>query len=314
MTNTYQLIQDDAFSWLERRAANSIHAVVTDPPYAVIEYSAEHLSKRKNGKGGIWRLPQNFDGVKRSPTPRFTVLTPSHHQKITEFHSRLAPLLFKVLTPGGHAIVASQNLLSHLVVVAFTRVGFEMRGQIARVVRTLRGGDRPKGAHRKYAGLSVSPRSCWEPWLIFRKPCEGTVRANLRKWQTGALRRPATESPFTDLIVSGPARGTERELAPHPSLKPQAFMRQIVWAALPLGEGVILDPFMGSGSTVAAARSLGLESIGIELRHEYYKLAQKAVRKLGTVKANSQDESAADAKGQTPQTMRKANQRTRHPS
>jgi len=50
------------------------------------------------------------------------------------------------------------------------------------------------------------------------------------------------------------ARGEERKIAPHPSLKPQAFMRQLVRAALPLGRGVILDPFMGAGSTVAAAK------------------------------------------------------------
>lgn len=49
-------------------------------------------------------------------------------------------------------------------------------------------------------------------------------------------------------------------------LKPQDFMRQIVRAALPLGKGIILDPFMGSGSTIAAAAYLGLASIGLEVK------------------------------------------------
>jgi DNA modification methylase len=56
----------------------------------------------------------------------------------------------------------------------------------------------------------------------------------------------------------------ERDIADHPSLKPQSFLRQVVHAALPLGEGIIVDPFMGSGSTVAAAEALGLHSIGVE--------------------------------------------------
>jgi hypothetical protein len=47
-------------------------------------------------------------------------------------------------------------------------------------------------------------------------------------------------------------------------LKPQAFMRQIVRAALPLGEGVVLDPFMGGGSTIAAAVAVGYASVGVE--------------------------------------------------
>ena len=60
------------------------------------------------------------------------------------------------------------------------------------------------------------------------------------------MRLSDTE-PFRDLIYSSPARGFEKQVAPHPSLKPQDFMRQIVRASLPLSEGLILDPFMGFG-------------------------------------------------------------------
>jgi DNA modification methylase len=283
----YRLYHVDAFEWLATRDTASIHAVVTDPPYGIIEYTSEQLRKRRNGKGGIWRLPQNYDGCERSPMPRFTVLTLADHARIREFHGRLAPLLYKVLVPGGHVILASQNLLSHLVVAEFVNAGFEIRGQVARVVRTLRGGDRPKGAHIRYAETSVSPRSCWEPWLIFRKPCDGLVRENLQRWGTGALRRQSTDKPFSDLIYSSPARGLERAYAPHPSLKPQAFIRQIVWAVLPLGKGLVLDPFMGSGSTIAAAKHLGLKSIGLELDEEYFLMARAAVPKLARLRVNA---------------------------
>jgi site-specific DNA-methyltransferase (adenine-specific) len=282
----YRIFHMDAFRWLARRKANSIHAVVTDPPYGIVEYTPRELSKRRQGSGGIWRLPQNYDGHQRSPMPRFTVLGTSDLSRITEFHERLAPHLFRVLVPGGHAIIASQNLISYLAIRAFKDAGFEIRGQIARVVKTLRGGDRPKGAHKVYRGVSVSPRSCWEPWLVFRKPCEGRVRDNLEKWGTGALRRPVNGTPFVDLVESSPARGTERELAPHPSLKPQAFMRQIVWAALPLGKGTILDPFMGSGSTVAAAECLGLKSIGLEVDKDFFQLAKGSIPKLARLPVN----------------------------
>jgi DNA modification methylase len=276
----YKIYHIDAFEWLANRRRASIQAVVTDPPYGIIEYTPEQLSKRRNGNGGIWRLPQNYDGHKRSPMPRFTVLTSTDHLRIREFHSRLAPLLYKVLVPGGHVVLSSQNLLSHLVIQEFIDAGFDMRGQIARIVKTLRGGDRPKGAHKKYANTSVSPRSCWEPWLIFRKPCQGLVRENLRRWGAGALRRESEHKPFSDLIPSSPARGQERLLSPHPSLKPQAFMRQVVHATLPLKKGIILDPFMGSGSTIAAAAACGLRSIGLEVDAIYFKLATRAIPAL----------------------------------
>jgi hypothetical protein len=71
--------------------------------------------------------------------------------------------------------------------------------------------------------------------------------------ETGGLRRISPLEPFTDVIRSAPTRAEERAIAPHPSLKPQAFMRHIVRAALPFGIGIVFDPFMGAGSTIAAA-------------------------------------------------------------
>jgi site-specific DNA-methyltransferase (adenine-specific) len=279
----YELVRSDAFEWLEIRKACSIHGVVTDPPFGLVEYTAVELSKRLNGGGGIWRLPRSYDGYKRLPAPRFTVLTRRDLDEIERFHSRLAPLLYKVLVPGGHVIIASQNLISHMVSGSFCRSGFEVRGQIARIVKTFRGGDRPKSAHDVYPDISVSPRSCWEPWMIFRKPCEGLVKDNLKKWGTGGLRRPHRERPFMDVISASPARGREREMAPHPSLKPQVFMRLLVSAVLPLGRGVILDPFMGSGATIAAAEAVKLRSIGLEMNEEYFRMAKKAVPQLASL-------------------------------
>ena len=96
-------------------------------------------------------------------------------------------------------------------------------------------------------------------------------------------RRPAPNErrgPFGDVIRSAPTRATERALAPHPSLKPQAFMRAIVRAALPLGEGTLLDPFAGGGSTLAAALAVGYSSIGVELDPAYFRVASRSVPRL----------------------------------
>jgi site-specific DNA-methyltransferase (adenine-specific) len=60
-------------------------------------------------------------------------------------------------------------------------------------------------------------------------------------------------------------------------------MRQIVAAVLPREEGVILDPFMGSGATIAAAHALGFRSIGLEISPEYYRLAKRGVPRLAAV-------------------------------
>jgi len=279
----YEIYLADAFEWLAKAEPNSMHAVVTDPPYGLLEYTEKELDKMRNGKGGVWRRPPSFDGCIRNPLPRFTVLRAEDKGRMKDFFSNLAKKLMPVLVPGAHVFIATNPLVSYLVYDPFIEAGFEKRGEIIRVVSTLRGGDRPKNAHQEFSDVTVIPKSCWEPWGLFRKPCEGRVQDNLRKWGTGGLRRISSAEPFKDLIYSSPARGNERKSAPHPSLKPQHFIRQLVRAALPLKKGIILDPFMGSGSTVAAATALGLRSIGLELDKQYFELAKNAIPKLASL-------------------------------
>jgi site-specific DNA-methyltransferase (adenine-specific) len=272
-----QLIQDDCFAWMTRRARNSIEAVVTDPPYGLVEYSPLEQKKLRSGKGGNWRIPPAFDGHKRAPLPRFTTLLPVQLEELSAFFVRWGRTLLPLLVPGANVIVASNPLLSHIVSNSLAAAGLERRGEIIRLVMTMRGGDRPKNAHTEFADVSVMPRSMWEPWLCFRKPIEGRVQDNLRKWKTGGFRRISSSKPFGDVIVSRPTHSIERKLAPHPSLKPQAFLRQVVRAVLPLGQGTILDPFAGAGSTLAAATALGYPSVGIEIDTHYAEIARKAI-------------------------------------
>lgn len=277
---TYEIIHADCLKWLAECPPNSFQACITDPPYGLIEYQAEHLTKRRNGRGGVWRIPPSFDGSNRQPLPRFTVLDEDDKKNLSAFFSEWAKLLLPALVPGAHVFIASNPLVSHLVWGSLAEAGLEKRGEIIRLVRTFRGGDRPKGAEDEFSEVSAMPRSAFEPWGLFRKPFEGTLAENLRQWGTGGLKRPTAEVPFTDVISSGRTPQEERAIAPHPSLKPQKFLRQLVWAALPVGRGKILDPFAGSGSTLAAAEALGYESIGVEINEEYFELAMQTIPKL----------------------------------
>lgn len=270
----------DCLDWLSQREERSIHGVVTDPPYGLVEYTPEETKKRISGKGGVWRIPPSFDGHKRAPLPRFSTLTEQDLANLFEFFSSWAKILKPCLVPGAHILVASNPLVSNVLSAAIQSAGYERRGEVIRLVQTMRGGDRPKNAHEEFADVSVMPKSQYEPWVLFRKALEGRVQDNLRVWKTGGLRRISEERPFGDVIRSAPTRKHERALAPHPSLKPQAFLRQVVRAILPLGEGTVLDPFAGSGSTLAAAEALGYRSIGIEMDSAYLEIAAKGIPAL----------------------------------
>ena len=63
----------------------------------------------------------------------------------------------------------------------------------------------------------------------------------------------------------------------HPTVKPTELMKYLCRLITPK-EGIVLDPFMGSGSTGKAALLEGFSFIGIELNNEYYEIAKRRVK------------------------------------
>lgn len=293
---SYELYQGNSFGVLEEEfEENSIHAVVTDPPYGVVEFETANVEKMREGIGGVWRIPPELDGNKRKPLPRFTTLTEDDKDSLRNFFKQFGESVERVLRPGGHVFVACTQLLMHEVSKQLDEAGLERRDVLVRETKTLRGGDRPKGAHDhpEFKNVSSMPRVYWEPWLLYRKPFDQRLDENLEQWQTGGLRRESGDRPFTDLLENGKTPNQETEIVKdahpgseeeaHPNLKPQKLMRELCHAALPLQEGTILDPFMGSGSTIAAAHSLGYDAVGIELDETYFNMAEDAIPKLAAV-------------------------------
>lgn len=281
-----RLILADCLEWLVRVPENTLHAVVTDPPYGVKEYESEQLEKRENGHGGIWRIPPSFDGSTRSPLPRFTALNANERSVLSAYFTRWSELVTRALRPGGHVFIASNSFLANIVFSALADGGLEFRGELIRLVRTLRGGNRPKNAEEEFPGVCSTLRGAYEPWGIFRKSLPSRMKVSdcLLEYQTGGLRRGVNGAhQFTDVIVSERTPRREREIADHPSLKPQSLLRQLVYMALPLGVGIIADPFMGSGSTVAAGEAMGLACIGVERYQPYYEMALDAAPKLAAL-------------------------------
>jgi len=283
-----QGVHADCFEWLASVPEHSIHAIVTDPPYGVKEYDFDQIEKMNAGQGGVWRIPPSFDGNVRSPLPRFTALNDKEREQIRRFFYEWAKLSVRAIAPGGHLFVASNTFLSQMVFSAMVEGGLEYRGMLIRTVRTMRGGDRPKNAEEEFVDVCSMPRGCYEPWGLFRAPMPKGMKVSdcLREFGTGGLRRKADGNPFEDLIDSERTPQNERALADHPSLKPQSLLRKLVYASLPLGTGVVADPFMGSGSTIAAAKAIGYEAIGVERHKEYFELARNAVPKLAAIMTN----------------------------
>src|ERR1017187_4538556 len=123
----YLLHHADCFDWLRGCPSHTIHAVCTDPPYGLIEFSEKELSKLRNGRGGVWRLPPTIGGHKRDPLPRFTVLTDEEKQTLRASFRDWGKLLLDALVPGAQVCVAGHPILQHHVQGAMAEVGYEVR-------------------------------------------------------------------------------------------------------------------------------------------------------------------------------------------
>ncbi len=256
----------------------------TDPPYGLIEFTRKEVDKLRKGRGGVWRIPPSIGGHDRDPLPRFTTLTAHQRRQLCEYMRNWGRLLLPVLVPGAHVCVAGHPMLQYLVQGGMAEAGYEVRPALLRMYTSFRGGDRPKNAETEFPGVCVTPRSAYEPWMLFRKPLsERTVAANLRKWRTGGLRRLAGDRPLPEAIPSGRTPPAEEAISSHPCLKPQHFLRIVARSLLPLGQGIVLDPFLGSGSTLAAACAVGYDAIGVEIDADYFASAATTIKKLAAL-------------------------------
>jgi site-specific DNA-methyltransferase (adenine-specific) len=104
-------------------------------------------------------------------------------------------------------------------------------------------------------------------WLVWNKRIAG-------------VRNDSADCELAWTNLTGPARvfhhewmgmlrSSERGESYHPTQKPVALMRWCVERT----DGTVLDPYMGSGSTLVAAKSLGRHAIGIEIEERYCEIA-----------------------------------------
>lgn len=79
-------------------------------------------------------------------------------------------------------------------------------------------------------------------------------------------------------VWSGPLTPkAEKKYGKHPTQKPLYLLEQIIQAATP-EDALILDPFVGSGTTCVAAKKLGRRSIGVDASEEYLTIAAERLR------------------------------------
>lgn len=315
----------DCLDILKKLPENCVDAVVTDPP------------------AGIGFMEKEWDRMKREGMTEL--------QAFQEFIKEVFTEVYRVLKPGGHAVVWAIPRTSHHTAMGMERAGFDIRDNgtylfhvfgtgfpksmnVSKAMGKAAGGVATDAA-KQWQGWGTALKPAIEFWILARKPFVGTVAGNVLRYGTGALNvdgcRIPTAGEFqqpegrwpTNLILdegvaqdmgepsrffycpktskrdrdeglslpeSTPGEKTGRVdgsvgISPyagsrsptrnnHPTVKPTDLMRYLCRLVTP-PQGVVLDPFMGSGSTGKAALLEGFNFIGIEREPEYVQIARE---------------------------------------
>nr|WP_315051281.1 site-specific DNA-methyltransferase [uncultured Brevundimonas sp.] len=155
----------------------SIDGLASDPPYALVSivrrFGGERAAPARAGASGVYaRASAGFMG--QSWDTGDTAFDPAFWWEV-----------LRVLKPGAHVVAFGGTRTYHRLVCALEDAGFEIRDQLAWIY----GSGFPK-SHRQtgpFDGWGTALKPAFEPIVLARKPLDGTVAENLRRWGVGAL-------------------------------------------------------------------------------------------------------------------------------
>jgi len=279
-----KLLVGDCRKQLAKMEAGSVHLVLTDPPYFLdgLDGDWKKGTSGPRGSGAIGGLPigMKFDVAQGKRLQAF--LTPINQQ------------LFRVLKPGGFVLMFASPRLFHRTALAVEDAGFEIRDQYiwqftkraqfkaftldhfvqrrkdmtaqqkARVVKSLEGRRTPQ----------LRPQ--FESILCAQKPRDGTFVDNWLAHKTGLIDVSQTLTGTVPSTVMPAEKPHKAQYNGHLTSKPLLLCEHLIRVFSREGQ-VVLDPFVGSGTTCVAALRTRRRSIGIDINPHYVQIAQTRI-------------------------------------
>jgi len=303
MANPIRIINNDCLNELKELEDDSVDCVITDPPYFIDKLDNKWNSKKvtNDSNSHIKHLPKGMKFKK------------SQVKELYDFYLELSKILMKKLKPGGYFLSFSSPRLYHAIAMACEIGGFEIRDMINWTYTQ----SMPKGMSvnhiiekmkitreekdsliKEYSGFKTPMiKACFEPVCVAMKPIgKLTFIQNELKFKTGLLdfnqkvgiendRVPAniiTTEEFNELydknfMISKPSKKEKGKINTHITVKPLKLIEHLIRLFSKEG-ALVVDPFLGSGTTALACKNTNRKCIGIELNEEYYKIATERLK------------------------------------
>ena len=299
-----QIINNDCILELEKLADNSIDLVLTDPPYFIDKLDNKWSSTDVNNdtkNSHITHLPKGMKFDKNQV------------KNLYDYYLELSKILFRKMKPGAYFLSFSSPRLYHAIAMSCDIAGFEIRDMInwtytqsmpkgmsiSHVIDKMKISEEEKVSLKEEYKDYKTPqiRSCFEPICVAMKPIgKLTFIQNELQFKTGLLdfsqkvgidcdRVPANiitteefnESYDKNFLVSKPGKAEKGEDNTHITVKPIALMEHLV-KLFSKKDALVVDPFLGSGTTALACKNTDRNCIGVELNKEYYEICLKRLQ------------------------------------
>ncbi|MBQ7577021.1 MAG: site-specific DNA-methyltransferase [Synergistaceae bacterium] len=286
-------ILGDSIEIIKNFPDNFFHAIISDIPYGIGCDDWDILHNNKNSAYGGTSPAQISGGglFKRRGKPlngwsEADKQIPLEYQK---WCSSWADNWLRILKPGGTCFIFAGRRYAHRCIIALEDSGFTFKDMLAwEKISAPHRAQRLSEIYRrrndlynaqKWKGWRVANlRPLFEPVLWFQKPYKtgGTIADNvinydIGAWNEQALQKYNSHDENFSNIISVMTESSDKNL--HPAQKPLNLMKLLISLVTKEGQ-IILDPFMGSGTTCLAAKILHRHYIGIEINHENIKIAE----------------------------------------
>ena len=301
MKNENVVLVGDCEEVLRNLPENSIAGCITDPPYNYEfighKWDAEEVERRlarvQDSKTLVKNIPYGSGlagGVRNS---RWYQRVRENILEYEEWCFKWGSEVFRVCKPGAFvAAFNSTRTMAH-VQVALERAGFYARDCL--VYR--RSSGIPKGlnvaaklrkigdeAPERWEGWHSCLRNEWEAIVVLQKPLENNYIETLLKNNVGLFHAERPDGSFQSNIIEGLPRDFAEDFNIHCTVKPLPLMERLIDLLVPrVPDNVVLDPFAGSGTTLLAAKKLGLAYVGIEANAEYAAIAKRRLAESDAV-------------------------------
>ncbi len=285
------IVKGDALDLIKEVPDESVHMVLTDPPYFL------------DGMGDNWDHNKISSKARRGKVvkklPVGMKFDRSQGTKLGEFMRRICPDLYKVLKPGGFFVCFSQARLYHCLAAAVEDCGFEIRDMLGwkyegqakafsmdhfiRKRTDLNESEKEKLIEETGGRKTPQLKPQIEPMVLAQKPRKGTFVENWLKYSTGLVDTTASLDgtfPGNIMEVKKPSVKEKGKYNCHFTVKPGRLIDHLLRLFSKEGQ-VILDPFIGSGTTAVSSVRLHRKCIGFEKEDKYYNITLDKIREAG---------------------------------